>query len=513
MKICKECLKQNEDNEEICCECGAVLPAVKPDEDELTNQEQDREVGEGTPEEGTPEEEASSDNVVNDEAKPLDDTTLVDEQAIIVEGIEETLVENNEILVKEEVSENSEIINVITDDLEESKLYINKLSSRLLLIGAIVVAILIVIMIVSQVIVRANPVYRTYNGIKKFYDKDEYNLALSIQTDVDSTIDEVTEEILARLVINYNVKNAETLIAFTTEFQKDEIIDFVVVNKNDMLYVDIPQVLDQDEYLYYEIDEYMDEEDMDLLTKYQAMIDFSKLDMKPYTDAVYDAIEDSMDSDFGSVSYDIDGWMLLELGEAILDVTEDDEELMVWVRETSVEILSTMIEDDFELYEMDKDDWDEALDFIEDRDFEEGWEDALDEISSSFSDAKDELEWDEENGNDTFEMILTYNFDLFNNIDSVVFEFESEYGEGFTLTVDYDAKYKNARKYDTDNGQDVEDLDEDDYSDLSEDIRDYIADYIDDNDELNDLVEGWMEDDFDDDDADLLDLFLEGVID
>jgi len=511
MKTCRECFKKNADEADVCVDCGAVLFDI--DNDGAENKDQ-------TNEEFT-NEEVTTDVIVNeaDEANKAVQTDEADETNETDQTDKTDQVDSQSSIEPEGRTEEVDSVvneNETVDPLSEDNQPIKKSMNRILVIIGIVAIALLVFILISQVVARANPVYRTYKGIEKLYDANTMNVAFSIETDVDEIIDDITKEILMQIIVNYNKKDTEIAVAFTTAYQKDEIMDILMLIREDEMFIDIPQVFDKDEYLYYQLDDYMEEymntDNLDELKKYQEMIDYSKLDMKLYTEAVYDAIEKSVDSDFSSVTYEIDVTMLLDIVEAVLDVAEDDEDLMVWVQETGIEVLNAMIDDDFEFYDAGEDEWEEALDYIDDSDFEDNWDDGMKLLSDGFSDWRDELEWEVYNEDSPFEMQIICNFDLFNNIDSIVVEFQTDNNLGFTVTADYGVKYKLPHKYNSDDGQDIEKLDEDDYENIGEDIGDYLKDYIDDHDDFDDQLTEWMEDAFGEDGGDMIDLFLDGLV-
>ena len=362
---------------------------------------------------------------------------------------------------------------------------------------------------VTTIIIMSNPIYRTLKGVSKFASKNKYEVTVGIQTNLkDRALDGFTEDIQNKLKISIDKRKKQIQGAYEIAYDGDEIIDFAMVAKEGYVYMDIPQVLDKDEYMYYELDdEYWDKETWDLIFKYVNEIDLKSLDAKPYAKAIMSATKGNVESKWNRVVFDLEGEDLVNIIENVLETAEKDDKLAKCFKKNSTKILKQMIDDKFELGDMDKKQWKEMLEEVKDKDFEDDFSDNMEELVDDFKDSASYMASSWAN----LEVEMTVTFDLFNNIKQIVIE-PKENRQSIVLTIQNGKGYKAARKYTSKKGNDVEKIDWDDYMDILEDTVDYLEDYVKKNDKLQDVVEDMLKDSYYDNEEDLIANMLGGFL-
>ncbi|WP_105615339.1 zinc ribbon domain-containing protein [Vallitalea okinawensis] len=468
MKKCTKCNEANVEEAIFCNNCGARLELDKNEKgtnDTLSSEKQKTEE-------------------ISDDMQSGDDKETTENN-----GINENKVSNK--------------INEIMNNLKE---VLEKLNfSKWYIIPSGLVAIIIIGFLISHLVISSNPVYRTLYGLNKFVSQNKYDLTMSLETNLDNSLDELTKEIDNKFKISIDKRKGTMAGAYETQYNNEKIIDFVLLAQEGVLYFDVPEVLEDDEYLYYELEDIASEESFDSIGKYIDMIDIKGLDTRIYADAIYEATESDLDKKFNEVTFELESDTIIDMMEEILETAEDDEKLASWIQKNGKKVFNEMIEDDFEWGYMDDDVWEEMLDIIDDKDFEDDFADGLEEMVDAFKQDKEYYE-DEE-----FELTVTVTFDIFNRIKTVVIEPEA-YDESFTLTIENGKGYRPVRKYSTRDGEDIEKMDIEDQYELVEDIVDYLDDYVKENDDLEDFFEDLAEDNYFIDQEELIKAMIEELM-
>ena len=356
----------------------------------------------------------------------------------------------------------------------------------------VVVGLLIVIGLwaIVTIGIMSNPVYRTLKGVEKLAKQNKYDLTVGIQTNLQNEfLDDFTEEVQNKVKISVDKRKKHVQGAYEIAFKGKKVIDFAMVAKDGYVYMDIPEVLDKNEYMYYELeDEYLKEETVDLIFKYIDKIDLKGLDAKPYAKAILKATRGSVENKFNKVIFELDGKDLVDIVEGVLETAENDKKLAKSFKKNGIKILKQMINDKFELGYSDKSEWEDMLDELKDKDFEENF---YEEMEMFVDDFKDNAKYMESNLAD-FELGIIVTFDTFNNIKEIVIEPE-QYNQSIELTVQNGKGYKTNRAYSAKKGRDMEDMSWEDYNDIIGDTAIYLENYIKKNDELQEFIEDKME--------------------
>ncbi len=486
MKKCHNCEMENLDEAIFCTGCGA---SFEPESEDV-------EVTVG----------------IDEEVKDAEAPVIREESA--EEVVVETVDEASEVTTEKVEAEDAKP--VTSDDGEGTKdAFVNKFKGyyealntkfpKWYFVPAGLV-VLIVIAVVASSLMLSNPVIKTLYGVQKLFSQDKYDIAFSVETDIDPALDDLLEDIEIQLLTTTNTKEVESGMSLEISFQDKKIIDFLAVVKDDYLYLDIPEVLDDNEYYYMEIEDYMevDEEQVENLKGYIADIDLKGFDLNGYADAIVDAADGNISMEDSTVIYTIDAETAADIIKEIFDMLEDDEETAKWVQKNGIKILTKMIEDDFEIGYFDADVAEEILEEVEDDDFVEDWLEYMEEVNDYTDYLEEELEW--EFGDSEMEVVFDFGFG--NKINSVATTIDNK-DEDIEVTViaDMTKGFNDNSKYTDADGNDLEDIDYEEILDILEDTSDYLQDYIDDNDELKDYIEDYADDNFNIDDVD--DLFDE----
>lgn len=347
---------------------------------------------------------------------------------------------------------------------------------------------------IGTILTMSNPVYRTLKGIGKLAAKNKYDVTIGIETKTDdSLINDLTKELDNTLKLSVDKHKKQIQGAYQVAYDRDEIIDFAMVIKDGYVYMDIPQVLDKEDYVYYEMkDEYLsNKETWDLLFKYGDQLNLKGLNVKPYAKAIASATKGNVESKWNEVVFDLEGEDLVDILEEVLETAEKDEKLAKYVKKNATKILNQMVEDRFEWGDMDKKEWKEMLAEVKNKDFEEDFEESVEQLVDEFkynaSYMADDLS--------DLELELTVTFDLFNNIKEIVVE-PKQYRQSVELTLEMGKGYKPDRKYTAKKGNNVEKLDWEDYEEIIEDTVDYIETYMKKHDEVEEIIEDLQEESY-----------------
>jgi len=292
------------------------------------------------------------------------------------------------------------------------------------------------------------------------------------------------------LLVDFDLSRDDLSTKYTVMLEENDVFETVVAVKENTLYVDFLDYYD--EVFYYENDEINEQADaLKSLMKYVDTFKLKGVDRSKYIEAIQKSLKRDVKTEGGRVIVDMNVKDMLEVVEAVLDEAEDDEELMLSLHTELVDILTSMLEDDFE-YIYDEDGYSEfklddntieiALDAIEDfDDFTDLYEMAIDEM---VSDLRYQLQFTQED----VSLELVFDFNVFNKIKTVEATFDFEEGKIFTkLDLSKSNKFK---RYSITKSTAIEDvIDDNDIVDVIEDIGDNFIDKFVENEENVDYVE------------------------
>ena len=185
--------------------------------------------------------------------------------------------------------------------------------------------------------------------------------------------------------------------------------------------------------------------------------------------------------------------------DEILEEAEDNEDVAKWLQKNMSKVLEAMIKDDLDL-ELEGSDLDELLELVEDDDFIDNYMDEMEELNESFSDEKSYML------EDLRQLELTFDIDytLLNRIKRIDLTVE-ESGDSIALLMSFNENNKPKKEYNLKNGDDIMDLDEEDYYEIIMDTYDVLIDNISDNEELEDYLNDVAEDEGYEDYEELMD--------
>lgn len=369
-------------------------------------------------------------------------------------------------------------------------------------IPAATISVIIIGVIVLNLVISSNPVIKTGYGLMQYEKQKEQKATMTFTTDISSDVDELFDTIQWTLRSSYNRKTGQAAVQYDMSFEEDSILDIVSVYDDGYAYFDIPQVLDEDDYYYYELDDYMDEELMEAMTEYIDMVDLRGIDYKSYAEAILEGADGHIWKEGNKVIYELDAETLADIMNEFVDVLADDEDLAEIIQKNAVEILEAMEDDDFEYEDFDDDVIDEGLDLFDDDDFIDDWMDQVDELEDNMDDLEDELEM----MFDDSEVEVTFNFGFLNKIKSIEMAIETDMGD-VDMMIDLTKGYSSKRTYDEYEGHNIDHIKEADILDIVEELLEHIEDYMDDNEDFEEFVEDYSEDVFNVKDVD--DLFDE----
>lgn len=459
MIVCKFCNKENVDVAKICTQCGRKLDR---DQSEV-NQE-------------AVETQVVSDQVeaVQEVAEPVMQQPISDDQTPL------------------SVNENSEPTGFKAFTAKHPKWFF---------VPTGIAAVVLIMVLAYNVVVGGNPVMKTMIGLGRLYTQNETNVTATFTTDITSEVDDFFENVETKLSASVNKKKQTAAATATFSFEDKKVFESLTYYNEGVLYFDMPDVLEEDEYLYFDANDYLDvdEETMASVMEYVDMISMRGLNIKDYADVIYDAAEGNIEKDGNKVIYTIDGEVVADVLDEVISFAEDDEKLPNWVQENGITVLAKMDEDKFEYMDFDDDVIEEGLDLLDDKDFVDDWMEGVEELADGMKYAKDEIE----DGMEDVELEVVFTFGLFNSIKAIDITFEQG-RQGVTVSMDMTKGAKVARKYNDDDGNDVERMDPDDVEDIVADTMDYFEDYMDENEEFEDFLLDYLEDVTGMDDMDLV---------
>jgi len=367
----------------------------------------------------------------------------------------------------------------------------NGKGSKFAIIGACSLFVILVVFFVGKSIyLNANPVLKVLNGVDYIAKKKEFEGQAALNVKINDNSDEAEFVEDFGLLVDFDLSRDDLSTKYTVMLEENDVFETVVAVKENTLYVDFLDYYD--EVFYYENDEINEQADaLKSLMKYVDTFKLKGVDRSKYIEAIQKSLKRDVKTEGGRVIVDMNVKDMLEVVEAVLDEAEDDEELMLSLHTELVDILTSMLEDDFE-YVYDEDGYSEfklddntieiALDAIEDfEDFTDLYEMAIDEM---VSDLRYQLQFTQED----VSLELVFDFNVFNKIKTVEATFDFEEGKIFTkLDLSKSNKFK---RYSITKSTAIEDvIDDNDIVDVIEDIGDNFIDKFVENEENVDYVE------------------------
>ena len=387
-----------------------------------------------------------------------------------------------------------ECANEFAEQKKEKKSFaelMNGKGSKFAIIGASSLFIILVVFFVGKSIyLNANPVLKVLNGVDSIAKKKEFEGQAAFNVKINDNSDEAEFVEDFGLLVDFDLSRDDISTKYTVMLEENDVFETVVAVKENTLYVDFLDYYD--EVFYYENDEINEQADaLKSMMKYVDTFKLKGVDRSKYIEAIQKSLKRDVKTEGGRVIVDMNVKDMIEVVEAVLDEAEDDEELMLSLHTELVDILTSMLEDDFE-YIYDEDGYSEfkfddntielALDAIEDfEDFEDLYKMALDEM---ISDLRYQLQFTQED----ISLELVFDFNVFNKIKTVEATFDFEEGKIFT-TLDL-SKNNKFKRYSITKSTAIEDvIDDNDVGDVIEDIGDNFIDNFVENEENVDYVE------------------------
>lgn len=371
---------------------------------------------------------------------------------------------------------------------EEDKVNVKKRSKkRIRIIGTVigiqVFLLLIIAPMLFHFIISYNPVTRTMSGINQFISKEKYDLSISMVTDIDERIDVLTNEITNELHISVDKDKKTFLSALEFQYDTDEIFTTVYVMNEDEVFLDVPKIFDEDEYLFIEYDKEV-KEAQEKIIKYLEMIDFSEVDKNTYINLVLDVLDGKIENEFSTVTLQLDEDDLERLTNKILREMKDDEELKKALADNVLNIMKEMKKDNFE--SIDQDEYEDAFYYFNEKNetdsFEMEWEQIITEI-------EDEMDYFQDY-DVRLEIIIEFGF--FNNIKSITIVPEAE-NDRVELFVKLGEEYRGRKEYSVKEGTDAESMSNEEWFDYVDEISDYLVGYVEDRNELEDICMDYVD--------------------
>lgn len=350
----------------------------------------------------------------------------------------------------------------------------------------VVLAVLIGFLGIRAIATRSNPVYRTLKGISQLAAKDQYEMTIGVQTHLkDKVLDELTEKVQNEVKLTIDKDKEQVQGTYQMIYEGDKVIDFPMIAKEGYVYMDIPKILDKDEYMYFDLgEEYLDKEDWHLAFKYINKLSTKGLNMKPYAKVISEATKGNVESKWNQVTFDLEGKDLIKVISQVLKTAEKDEKLAKYVKKNATKILGQMVKDKFKFGNLDKKLWKDLLENVKDKDFEDNFSDYMKEVTADF---KEEATYLQSSWSD-LEVEVVVSFDFFNHIKKVVIV-PKENRQSIKLTIEAGKGYKPIRKYTTKKGIDMGKMRWEEYMEVVEDTADYLQSYIKKHDDLEEFME------------------------
>lgn len=349
----------------------------------------------------------------------------------------------------------------------------------------ILVGILLLIVIIGSSafsLLKPTPVEKALLSLQQAYakEKQEGHLELSIRSDYDDFGVEVLEDMA--LLVDFERQNLDLHTKIDLTLDEHSLMSSVLALEDGVIFIDFLDYYDDIFYFENNLLEDLFQQSGDL-QKYINNFSMKGVDVRKYAAILEKELSRDIKVDGNKIEIEINEDNLFDILEAIIEEISDDDVFKEVLHREIVKTLTSMIEDDYEYMFYDDSDWEDALEEIEDYDdFEDNFEDGLDEMLKELDDAQ--YYNDEE-----FEFEITLETGLFYKLKNGEFSFEID---GVKSKLIYNNKNEYTFKdYDITASEDFEDIlyDLDELQEVVEDISSNIADFIDDNDDLEDYIE------------------------
>lgn len=357
--------------------------------------------------------------------------------------------------------------------------------------GLFIVLLLVVIALASilgvQAFTRLNPVARLTYGLAQLNRQNEVSTRITFTTKIEPTIDKFFETITFNSDVYTNRKTNYSHIAYNLSHEGDALVSLVMAAEVDGLFIDLPEIFKENDYLYYPISDQSESVKPEDYEKYMKMVDWKSMPIKAYAELLDEMLKDSADNRFSSTTFTLTGEDFINLFENYLDLLDDDDALILWTQENMVKVLEAMIADDFIISGVSKDDLEMFLDAVDSRSFIKEYRDVLEEIISEYDLVKRTLKTQARSLK--FELLVEYS--LFNKITKMVIT-PSFDKMNMTIVMDYTSDFKPQKTYDPKKGRAIEDLDSEAFAQMGKDVIVHLKSKIEKNKSLetylNDLV-------------------------
>lgn len=373
----------------------------------------------------------------------------------------------------------------MSPDLDEKR---PKKSNKVMVIALGLVFLVLAIVIGVQAYTRFNPIARLSYGLAQMSSQNEMSTKITFSTNVEPTIDEFFSVISINSEVYTNRKDKFSHITYNFSHKDDDLISFVMAAEVDHLYIDLPEIFEENDYLYYPISDQGEALKPEDYEKYMKMIDWKSMPIKSYALSLDDMLKDASENSFSSTTFTLTGEDLVELLDSYLELLDEDDALVLWTQENLVKVLDAMVEDEFYVSGLTKEDLEMALDAIDSRVFISEYRDLLDELITEFNMVKTELKTQAR----ALEIEMVVEYSLFNKITKMTLV--PSYNEmSVTLEMDYTANLKPTKTYDVKNGRDMESLEPEAINQITIDSVNHIKGKIESKPELETYLNGLVQ--------------------
>lgn len=365
-----------------------------------------------------------------------------------------------------EVSEVSMSDRIMTPDLDVKQ---PKKSKKIILVAFILIFVVLASVVGVQAYTRFNPIARLTYGLAQMSKQNEMSTKITFATNVEPTIDEFFNVISFNSEVYTNRKENFSHIAYNFSHEDEPIISFVMAAELNTLFIDLPGIFKENDYLYYPISDEVETLKPEDYEKYMKMVDWKSMPIKAYAELLDEMLKGSAENSFSSTTFSLTGEDFIDLLDAYLELLDDDDALILWTQENIVNVLEAMLEDEFYVSGMTEEDLEMFLDEIDSRSFIDNYRDVLEDMISEFDLVKRELKTQARALK--FEMVVEYS--LFNKITKMVIT-PSYNDMSMTLEMDYTVNLKPVKTYASEMGRNMEDLESEAINQIATDVITHI---------------------------------------
>ena len=384
-----------------------------------------------------------------------------------------------------EVSEVSMSDRIMTPDLDVKR---PKKSKKGILVAFILIFVVLASVVGVQAYTRFNPIARLTYGLAQMSKQNELSTKISFATNVEPTIDEFFKVISFNSEVYTNRKENFSHIAYNFSHEDEPLISFVMAAELDTLFIDLPGIFKENDYLYYPISEEVETLKPEDYEKYMKMVDWKSMPIKAYAELLDEMLKESAENNFSSTTFSLTGEDFIDLLDAYLELLDDDDALVLWTQENIVNVLEAMLEDEFYVSGMTEEDLEMFLNEIDSRSFIDDYRDVLEDMISEFDLVKRELKTQARVLK--FEMVVEYS--LFNKITKMIIT-PSYDDMSMTLEMDYTVNLKPVKTYDAKLGRNMEDLESEAINQIATDVITHIKQKIESKSTLESYLNGLVQ--------------------